>query len=113
MTRGKTATTASLPSEVTNVRHWRPREDPFSTVLEQVRQQIEENPGLEAKTLFEWFQREYPGRRQDGRIRSLRRRNKPYGRSDCQMFEMPIIRAVGTYFSLSELAMMRHSGVMP
>jgi hypothetical protein len=29
------------------------------------------------------------------------------------MFEMPIIRAVGTYFSLSELAMMRHSGVMP
>ena len=31
MTRRKTAT-ASLPSEVTNVRHWRTREDPFSTV---------------------------------------------------------------------------------
>ena len=29
------------------------------------------------------------------------------------VFEMPIIRAVGTYFSLSDLAMMRHSGVMP
>ena len=78
MTRRTTATTASLPSEVTNVRHWRTREDPFSTVWEQVQ-----------------------------------RRTKPRGRSDCHMFEMPIIRAVGTYFSLSELAMMRHSGVMP
>jgi hypothetical protein len=65
MTRRKTDTIASLPSEVTNVRHSRTREDPFSTVWEQVRQQIEENPGL------------------------------------------------GTYFSLSESAMMRHSGVMP
>src|SRR5271163_1939767 len=113
MTRRKTATTASLRSEVTNVRHWRPREDPFSTVWEQVRRQIEENPGLEAKTLFEWLQTEYPGRYQDGRIRTLERRIKPRGRSDCPMFEMPVIRAVGTYFSLSELAMMRHSGVMP
>ncbi len=43
MTRRKTTTTASLSSEVTNVRHWRTREDPFSTVWEQVRQQIEEN----------------------------------------------------------------------
>jgi hypothetical protein len=33
MTRRKTDTIASLPSEVTNVRHWRTREDPFSTVL--------------------------------------------------------------------------------
>ena len=51
-----------LPSEVVKVRHWRTREDAFSVVWEQVRQQIEENPGLEAKTLFEWLQREYPGR---------------------------------------------------
>jgi len=105
MTRRRTDTTASLPSEVTNVRNWRTREDPFSTVWEQVRQQIEENPGLEAKTLFEWLQREYPGRYQDGQIRTLERRINPRGRSDC--------RVVGTYFSLSELAMMRHSGVMP
>jgi hypothetical protein len=43
MTRRKTATTASLPSEVTNVRHWHTREDPFSTVWEQMRQEFEEN----------------------------------------------------------------------
>ena len=41
-----------LPSEVKKERHWRTREDPFSEVWDQVRQQIEENPGLEAKTLF-------------------------------------------------------------
>ena len=57
---------SQLPSEVITVRHWRTREDPFSGLWEQVRQQIEENPGLEAKTLFEWLQQEHPGRYQDG-----------------------------------------------
>jgi hypothetical protein len=41
-----------LPSELKRERHWRTREDPFSDVWERVRQQIEESPGLEAKTLF-------------------------------------------------------------
>ena len=65
-----------LPSELKLERHWRTREDPFSDVWERVRQQIEESPGLEAKTLFEWLQREYPGRFSDGQIRTLQRRIK-------------------------------------
>ena len=65
-----------LPSELKRERHWRTREDPFSDVWERVRQQIEESPGLEAKTLFEWLQREYPGRFSDGQIRTLQRRIK-------------------------------------
>ena len=65
-----------LPSELVKERHWRTREDPFTEVWDQVRQQIEENPGLEAKTLFEWLQREYPGRFNDGQIRTLQRRIK-------------------------------------
>ena len=65
-----------LPSELKEERHWRTREDPFGDVWEQVRQQIEESPGLEAKTLFEWLQREYPGRFVDGQIRTLQRRIK-------------------------------------
>src|SRR6516164_2302886 len=63
-----------LPSELKRERHWRTREDPFSDVWERVRQQIEESPGLEAKTLFEWLQREYPGRFSDGQIRTLQGR---------------------------------------
>jgi hypothetical protein len=65
-----------LPSEVATERQWRTREDAFSEVWDQVRQQIEESPGLEAKTLFEWLQREYPGRYGDGQIRTLQRRIK-------------------------------------
>lgn len=65
-----------LPSELKRERHWRTREDPFTDVWERVRQQIEESPGLEAKTLFEWLQREFPGRFSDGQIRTLQRRIK-------------------------------------
>jgi hypothetical protein len=65
-----------LPSELGKGRRWRTRKDSFSEVWEQVRQQIEENPGLEAKTLFEWLQREHPGRFSDGQIRTLQRRIK-------------------------------------
>ena len=65
-----------LPSELVRERRWRTREDPFCEVWEQVRQQVEESPGLEAKTLFEWLQREYPGRFSDGQIRTLQRRIK-------------------------------------
>ena len=67
-----------LPSELKRERHWRTREDPFSDVWEEVQQQIEESPGLEAKTLFEWLQREYPGRFADGQIRTLQRRIKQW-----------------------------------
>ena len=65
-----------LPSELKKEREWRTREDPFSEVWEAVQQQVQESPGLEAKTLFEWLQREYPGRFSDGQIRTLQRRIK-------------------------------------
>jgi hypothetical protein len=65
-----------LPSELKKERPWRTREDPFGAVWGAVQKQIEESPGLEAKTLFEWLQREYPGRFSDGQIRTLQRRVK-------------------------------------
>jgi hypothetical protein len=65
-----------LPSELKKERAWRTREDPFSEVWGAVQKQIEESPNLEAKTLFEWLQREYPGRFSDGQIRTLQRRIK-------------------------------------
>ena len=65
-----------LPSELKKDRPWRTREDPFNEVWDAVQLQIQESPGLEAKTLFEWLQREYPGRFSDGQIRTLQRRIK-------------------------------------
>ena len=60
-----------LPSELRKERLWRTREDPFGEVWDAVQRQIQESPGLEAKTLFDWLQREYPGRFSDLDFRGL------------------------------------------
>src|SRR4029077_4798596 len=68
-----------LPSELKKERPGRSREAPFGGVGARAREQTKESPGLEAKTLFEWLQREYPGRFSDGQIRTLQRRLKLWG----------------------------------
>lgn len=65
-----------LPSQCKPERTWRTREDPFDDIWDQARSMLEVNPGLEAKTLFEWFQRQYPGVYQDGQLRTFQRRVK-------------------------------------
>lgn len=67
-----------LPGEVRVNHVWRTREDPFVVVWEGVKQNLEVNPGLEAKTLFEDLQRRYPGRFADGQVRTLQRRIKAW-----------------------------------
>ncbi len=65
-----------LPSELKaeRIRTWRTREDAFEEVWEGVKSYLENNSGLEAKTLFEHLQRQYPGRFSDGQIRTLQRK---------------------------------------
>lgn len=63
-----------LPSEVAVAHTWRTRPDPFEEVWKEAADLLEENPGLEAKTMFEHLQRKYPGRFQDGQLRTLQRR---------------------------------------
>jgi hypothetical protein len=66
---------AKLPSDLDAwPRTWRTRQDPFVEVWEEVREQLELSPGLQAKTLFEWLQRRYPGRFENGQLRTLQRR---------------------------------------
>lgn len=67
-----------LPSELKaeRIRTWRTREDQFEEIWGRVKLFLESNPRLEAKTLFEHFQREYPGRYSDGQIRTFQRRIK-------------------------------------
>ena len=50
-----------VPSELTPGPRWRTREDPFEEVWEEVRNLLEVNSGLEAKTVFEYLQRRYVG----------------------------------------------------
>jgi len=65
-----------LPSERKTKRTWRTRPDPFTKVWGEVCEQIQTNPGLEAKTLFAALQRKYPGDFGDGQLRTLQRRLK-------------------------------------
>lgn len=65
-----------LPSESKAEHTWPTRKDPFDTAWEDVKEKIELNPGFEAKTLFEYLQRRYPGKFSDGQLRTLQRRIK-------------------------------------
>lgn len=71
-----------LPSQVGVEHSWRTRPDPFAPVWSEVRAQLEVNPGLQAKTLFEYLQRRYPGRFADGQVRTLQRRIKQWRATD-------------------------------
>ena len=67
-----------LPSESFTPRTWRTREDPFQDVWPQLRDLLELNPGLQAKTLFEDLQRRFPGRFPDIQLRTLQRKIKAW-----------------------------------
>lgn len=67
-----------LPSEIKagRIRDWRTREDPFKEIWEVIKPFLDVNEGLEAKTLFQYLQRQYPGRFSDGQLRTFQRRVK-------------------------------------
>jgi hypothetical protein len=62
-----------LPSQVRQAHHWRTRTNPFDEIWPEVERMLGETPALQAKTLFEHFQRLYPGRFSDGQIRTFQR----------------------------------------
>ena len=62
-----------LPSERRRPHDWRTREDPFDSVWDEVFEQLEAEPELQAKTLFLALQRKYPGRFQDSQLRTFQR----------------------------------------
>lgn len=65
-----------LPSESRRRHRWRTRKDPFEAVWAEILEKLEINPGLEAKTLFEYLLRRHPGRFGEGQLRTLQRRIK-------------------------------------
>lgn len=68
--------TGRLPSEHRVEHTWRTRPDPFADVWHEIEEKLDDNAGFEAKTLFDDLQRRYPGRFQDGQLRTLQRRVK-------------------------------------
>lgn len=76
-TERKYVESGKLPSEIKKPHDWRTRQDPFELIWEdQIKEMLQNNPGLEAKTIFEYLQHEYLGQYQDGQLRTLQRRLK-------------------------------------
>lgn len=65
-----------LPSQIIMPHTWQTREDPFAEIWPEAKGYLETEPGLEAKTLFEHIQGKYPGRYEDGQVRTFQRRVK-------------------------------------
>ena len=63
-----------LPSALRAPHTWRTREDPFEAVWPEVEALLEQDGGLQAKTVFEELVRRYPGRFHSGQLRTLQRR---------------------------------------
>ena len=68
--------TCRLPSQMRQEHTWKTRQDPFEEVWGEIECLLKEDARFEATTLFEWLQREYPGRFSDGQLRTLQRKIK-------------------------------------
>lgn len=67
-----------MPSEMAATRSWRTRDDPFEQDWPWVEEKLRDEPELEAKTLFEDLVDQYPGRYQQGQLRTLQRHVKQW-----------------------------------
>lgn len=64
-----------LPSEMRSPHSWRTRPDPFASIWStEIEPLLSDNPGLEAKALFENLQERYPDIYGEGQLRTLQRR---------------------------------------
>lgn len=63
-----------LPSHMKKGRYWRTRKDPFKDVWPEAEKFLDGQPGLEALTIFDYLQREYPGKFKEGQLRTLQYR---------------------------------------
>jgi hypothetical protein len=63
-----------LPSQRATPRHWRTRLDPFEQVWPRIEQRLQEEPGLQAITLFRWLQGQQRGEFPDSQRRTFERK---------------------------------------
>ena len=67
-----------VPSELRSPRTWRTRRDPFKEDWSEIAGRLSEAPELEAKALFEDLCERFPGKYQEGQLRTLQRRIKQW-----------------------------------
>ncbi len=67
---------ATPPSQMQKQHTWRTRQDPFEDVWGDVEEKLQLFSKLEAKTIFNYLQLQFPGEFQDGQLRTLQRKVK-------------------------------------
>ncbi len=77
-TATKYLATDGLPSELKEPRTWRTRPDPFEKAWPSIIAKLQEQPALEAKTLFQELMGKDPESYQAGQLRTLQRRLKQW-----------------------------------
>jgi len=63
-----------LPSEMKEPRRHRTRQDPFADDWPAIEALLQDAPGLQPKTVFEWLREQHPGKYRAGQVRTLQRR---------------------------------------
>jgi hypothetical protein len=75
--------TGKFPSECKTEHIWRTRKDPFEGIWDsEIKPLLANNAGIQAKTIFEYLQRKFPGQYQDGQLRTLQRKMKHWRGSE-------------------------------
>ncbi|NJN05513.1 MAG: IS21 family transposase [Rhodobacteraceae bacterium] len=72
-TASKYLTAGKLPSEMVAPRDWRTRPDPFEEHWPELAEMLGDTPELQARTLFDYLVKKYPGRYESGQLRTLQR----------------------------------------
>jgi len=67
-----------LPSQCQTIHDWPTHPDAFAQDWPWVEDFLKNNSGIESKSLFEALQRKYPGKYQDGQLRTFQRRVKQW-----------------------------------
>ena len=76
-TARKYRNSGKFPSQIRVEHTWKTRPDPFGEVWEsKIKPMLESTPGLEGKTIFDYLAREFPGKYQEGQLRTLQRKIK-------------------------------------
>lgn len=66
--------TGMMPSQMQTKHDWKTRKDPFEAVWQDIKEMLEQAPGLQSKSIFAHLQCKYPGKFKDGQLRTLQRK---------------------------------------
>ena len=101
-TGGKYIRNGKSPSEQKRPHTWRTRLDPFADVNDELEVLLNKADDLEALTIFQHFQKEYPGKFDDGQLRTLERRVKAWKmeRGKCKILSIPQVHEPGNLMEL-------------